>query len=173
MQMPPVDRSPAWRPQGADLYSTGASGAPPVRPINAPNPVESVDRLGQGAVVREPDKPSAPDATNRDWTEVKKKDTVEEPPEPPKEPIYKQLLELIQSMWRASGSAVEMAQEVNKVTQQERLAQQVKKRRPDLFRSEDQAHHGFVTQRGRGGCFPIPPASHSALRGAPWMAGAS
>ena len=71
MQMPPVDRSPAWRPQGADLYSTGASGAPPVRPINAPNPVESVDRLGQGAVVREPDKPSAPDATNRDWTEVK------------------------------------------------------------------------------------------------------
>lgn len=127
MQMPPVDRSTAWRPQGADLYSTGASGAPPVRPINAPNPVESVDRLGQGAVVREPDKPSAPDATNRDWTEVKKKDTVEEPPEPPKEPIYKQLLELIQSMWRASGSAVEMAQEVNKVTQQERLAQQVKK----------------------------------------------
>jgi hypothetical protein len=39
------------------------------------------------------------------------------------------LLEFIQSMWRASGSAVEMAQEVNKVTQQERLAQQVKKRR--------------------------------------------
>ena len=126
MQMPPVDRSPSWRPQGADLYSTGASGAPAVRPINAPNPVESADRLGEGATVREPDKPSATDTQNRDWTEVKKKETVEEPPEPPKEPIYKQLLELIQSMWRASGSAVEVAQDINKMTQQERLAQQVK-----------------------------------------------
>ena len=76
--------------------------------------------------MREPDKPSAADAANRDWTEVKKKDTVEEPPEPPPEPIYKQLLEFIQSMWRASGSAVEMAQDINKVTLQERLAQQVK-----------------------------------------------
>lgn len=126
MQMPPVDRSPTWRPPGADLYSTGASGAPPVRPVNAPLPVESMDRLGEGAIVREPDKPSAPDAANRDWTEVKKKETVEEPPEPPPEPIYKQLLEFIQSMWRASGSAVEMAQDINKTTLQERLAQQVK-----------------------------------------------
>ena len=123
MQMPPVDRSPSWRPQGADLYSTGASGAPPVRPINAPNPVESMDRLGEGAIVREPDKPSAPEAPNRDWTAVKKKETVEEPPEPPKEPIYKQLLEFIQSMWRASGSAVEVAQDVNKMTLQERLVE--------------------------------------------------
>ena len=106
MQLPPVDRSPIWRPQGADLYSTGASGAVPVRPINAANPVESMDRLGEGAVVKTPDKPSAPDAPNRDWTEVKKKETVEEPPEPPKEPIYKQLLEFLQSMWRASGSAI-------------------------------------------------------------------
>ena len=85
-----------------------------------------MDRLGEGAVVREPDKPSNPDAANRDWTEVKKKETVEEPPEPPEEPIYKQLLELIQSMWRASGSAVEVAQDINKMTLQERLAQQVK-----------------------------------------------
>lgn len=97
-----------------------------MRPVNAPLPVESMDRLGEGAIVREPDKPSAPDAANRDWTEVKKKETVEEPPEPPPEPIYKQLLEFIQSMWRASGSAVEMAQDINKTTLQERLAQQVK-----------------------------------------------
>lgn len=85
-----------------------------------------MDRLGEGAIVREPDKPSAPDAANRDWTEVKKKDTVEEPPEPPKEPLYKQLLEHIQSMWRASGSAVEMALDINRMTLQERLAQQAK-----------------------------------------------
>lgn len=125
MQLPPVDRMSGWRPPGADLYSTGASGAPPVRPAAPANPVESMDRLGEGAIVREPDKPSAPDQGNRDWTAVIKKEAVEEPPEPPKEPIYKQLLEFIQSMWRASGSAIEIAQEVNKTTLQERLAQQV------------------------------------------------
>ena len=130
MQLPPVDRSPIWRPQGADLYSTGASGAVPVRPINAANPVESMDRLGEGAIVKAPDKPSAPEAPNRDWTEVKKKDTAEEPPEPPKEPIYKQLLEFLQSMWRASGSDIERAQDINKTTLQERLAQQVKNDEP-------------------------------------------
>ena len=130
MQLPPVDRSPIWRPQGADLYSTGASGAVPVRPINAANPVESMDRLGEGAVVKTPDKPSAPDAPNRDWTEVKNKETVEEPPEPPKEPIYKQLLEFLQSMWRASGSAIELAQDVNKTTLQERMAQQARNDEP-------------------------------------------
>ena len=130
MQLPPVDRSPAlWRPQGADLYSTGASGAVPVRPVNAANPVESTDRLGEGASLREPTKPSAPDENNRDWTLAEaKKEAPKEPEEPPKEPIYKQLLEFIQSMWRASGSAVELAQDINKNTLQERLAQQVQDR---------------------------------------------
>ena len=126
MQMPPVDRSPVWRPAGADLYSTGASGAPPVRPINTANPVESMDRLGEGAIVRQPDKPSAPDVENRDWTEVKKKETAEEPPEPPKEPIYKQLIEYIQSMWRASAMAVEQAQEVSKADDVARNKMQVR-----------------------------------------------
>lgn len=130
MQLPPVDRLPQWRPQGADLYSTGASGAVPVRPIHAANPVESMDRLGEGAIVKTPDKPSAPDAPNRDWTEVKKQETAPEPEEPPKEPIYKMLLEFVQSMWRASGSAVEVALEVNKTTLAERMAQQVKDDEP-------------------------------------------
>lgn len=101
-----------------------------MRPINAANPVESMDRLGEGAVVKTPDKPSAPDTPNRDWTEVKKKETVEDPPEPPKEPIYKQLLEFLQSMWRASGSAIELAQDVNKTTLQERMAQQARNDEP-------------------------------------------
>ena len=112
------------------MYSTGASGAVPVRPINAANPVESMDRLGEGAVVKTPDKPSAPDTPNRDWTEVKKKETVEDPPEPPKEPIYKQLLEFLRSMWRASGSAIELAQDVNKTTLQERMAHQARNDEP-------------------------------------------
>lgn len=97
-----------------------------MRPVNAANPVESMDRLGEGATVREPDKPSAPESRNRDWTEVKKKDTVKEPPEPPKEPLYKQLLAFIQSMWRASGSAIELAQNINQTTLQERMNQQVR-----------------------------------------------
>ncbi|MDA8453633.1 hypothetical protein M4R22_02540 [Acidovorax sp. GBBC 3334] len=126
MQMPPVDRSPHWRPQGADLYSTGASGAVPVRPVNGVMPVESTDRLGEGVTIREPEKPSDADPSNRDWTEVKKKEEAEEPKEPPPEPIYKQLLEFIQSMWRASGTAIDMAQEVNKNSLQERMSQQAK-----------------------------------------------
>lgn len=132
MQMPPVDRSSVWRSSpAADLYSTGASGAPPVRSIQAPKPVESNDRLGEGATVREPDKPSSPDTSNRDWTIAKKEDKSKAQPEPPKDPpIYKQLMDHIQSMWRASGTAVEAALEVNKVAQQERLAQQAKDNTP-------------------------------------------
>ena len=126
MPLPPVDRAPQWRPQGADLYSTGASGAVPVRPIHAAHPVESMDRLGEGAIAKTPDKPSAPETPNRDWTEVKKQETVQEPEEPPKEPLYKMLIAFVQSMWRASGSAVEVALEVNKTTLAERMAQQVK-----------------------------------------------
>ena len=134
MQLPPVDRSPLWRPQGADLYSTGASGAVPVRPIHAANPVESMDRLGEGAIVKTPEKPSDPDTPNRDWTlSEDKKEVAETPPAPPKEPIYKQLLEFIQSMWRASGTAIEMAQEINKTTLQERMAQQVKNDEPITY----------------------------------------
>ncbi|MDR0213490.1 MAG: hypothetical protein LBJ15_05720 [Comamonas sp.] len=115
MQIPPLDRTQTpWRTQGADLYSTGASGATPVRPVNAVNAAESVDKIGEGRTVREPEKPSAPDTENRDWTlaeEIKQKEEVDEPP---KEPISKQLIEFIQSMWRASAQAVEQAQETSK-----------------------------------------------------------
>lgn len=129
MQLPPVDRSPAqWRTQGADLYSTGASGAVAVRPVNAANPVESMDRLGEGAIVREPTKPTAPDQENRDWTlPIGKKDKPQDAEEPPKDPpLHQVMLDFIQSMWRASGSAVELAQDINKTTLQERLAQQAR-----------------------------------------------
>ncbi|KQR63267.1 hypothetical protein [Acidovorax sp. Leaf160] len=127
MSIPSLDRSPSWRPQGADLYPTGAAVAIPAARAgggNAPAPVESADRLGEGAKMRDPDKPSATaEATNRDWTEAKKAEKAKEE-EPPKEPISKLLLEFIQSMWRASGSAVELAQEINKASQQDRQAQQ-------------------------------------------------
>ncbi|MCW5260985.1 hypothetical protein D5045_12575 [Verminephrobacter eiseniae] len=131
MQMPPVDRSPNWRPpQGADLPPASAARAP-----DAPDPAETGDRRAPGTTantsaigttVQAPDKTVAPDLPSHDWTTVKKKD----PPEPPKEPIYIQLLELIRSMWRASGSAVEMAQAINKTTLQERLAAQARNDEP-------------------------------------------
>lgn len=130
MQISPVDRTSSWQTQGADLYSTGASGAVPVRPINAPIPVESMDRMGEGAIIKAPDKPSAPDSPNRDWTETKKQETVKEPEEPPKEPIYKQLLEMLREMWRASGSAIELAQDINKMTLSERMSLQAKNDEP-------------------------------------------
>ncbi|MBX9834660.1 MAG: hypothetical protein K2X65_00610, partial [Burkholderiaceae bacterium] len=81
MQISSVNRMPSWQSLGADVYSTGASGPAAVRPIQAPNPVESMDRLGEGAIIKTPDKPSAPDTPNRDWTEAKKPEATKEPQE--------------------------------------------------------------------------------------------
>lgn len=134
MRVPPVDRSPQWRPQGADLYSTGASGAVPVRPIHAVNAVESIDKLGEGVAVREPDRPSAPDETHRDWTinETEKEKPAVNPnaESAAQEPLHKQVVELIQSMWRPSPIAVDMADEVNRVALQQRMAEQVQNNQP-------------------------------------------
>lgn len=141
MQLPPVDRLPYWRLQ-ADETPSGGNGAaaaaaagaagvsPPVRPLQAPLPLESMERLGQGAVPRTPDVPSAPETPNRDWTDAAVNADIPKPPEPPPppppEPISKQLLEFFQSMWRASGSVVDIAQDIEKPAQAERLAQQAR-----------------------------------------------
>lgn len=130
MQTPPVDRNPIqWtNTQGANLYSTGASGAVAVRPVHAVNPVESTDKLGEGVTVsiKNPERPSDKSLQDRDWTEVQEKKAAEAKQEPPKEPIYKELIEHIQSMWRASAMAVEAAQEASKSDQQERNMLQVR-----------------------------------------------
>lgn len=125
-----VDRSPPWRPQGGDLYSSGASGAPPVRPVNTSHPVESTDRLGEGSTLRTPDKLQT---EGTDGMRARR-DGIETPAEkeqkakeqiPPQPPLYQQLLDFVQSMWRASSNAVEVAQNVHQAAQQERMAQQV------------------------------------------------
>lgn len=130
MSIPPVERTPIqWtNTQGANLYSTGASGPAAVRPVHAVNAVESADKLGEGVTVtiKSPEKPSDKSLDDRDWTEVQEKKVKEEEQEPPKEPIYKQLIEHIQSMWRASAMAVEAAQEAQKTDQQERNMLQVR-----------------------------------------------
>ena len=130
MQIPPVERNPIqWtNTQGANLYSTGASGPVAVRPVHAVNPVESTDQLGEGVTVtiKSPERPTDKSAQDRDWTEVQAKQVKEEVQEPPKEPIYKQLIEHLQSMWRASAMAVEAAQEAQKTDQHERNMLQVR-----------------------------------------------
>jgi len=124
MQIPPVDRNPIqWtNTQGANLYSTGASGPAAIRPVHAANAVESTDQLGEGVTVtiKNPERPTDKSVQDRDWTEVQAKQIKEEEKQSPKEPIYKELIEHIQSMWRASAMAVEAAQEAQKVDQQER-----------------------------------------------------
>ena len=130
MQIPPVERNPIqWtNTQGANLYSTGASGPVAVRPVHAVNPVESTDQLGEGVTVtiKSPERPTDKSVQDRDWTEVQAKQVKEEEQEPPKEPIYKQLIEHLQSMWRASAMAVEAAQEAQKTDQHERNMLQVR-----------------------------------------------
>ncbi|HEY4664947.1 MAG TPA: hypothetical protein VIG85_08175 [Comamonas sp.] len=130
MQIPPVEHTPIqWtNTQGANLYSTGASGPAAVRPVHAVNPVESIDAIGEGVTVtiKSPERPTDKSVQDRDWTEVQAKQVKEEKPEPPKEPIYKELLENIRSMWRASAMAVEAAQESQKIDQQERNMLQVR-----------------------------------------------
>ena len=130
MHMPPVDRLPHWRIQTGEVLAAdaAAAGAAPaaVPPLQAPHAIESMERLGHGAVPKTPDAPSAADAPHRDWTETGLKVEDPKPPEPPPEPIAKQLLEFLQSMWRASGSVIDVAQDVEKTALAERLAQQAK-----------------------------------------------
>ena len=130
MQIPPVERNPIqWtNTQGANLYSTGASGTVPVRPVHPVNAVESTDKLGEGVTVtiKNPEKPTDKSVQDRDWTEVQAKQIKEEDQKPPKEPIYKELIEHIQSMWRASAMAVEAAHEAQKTDQHERNMVQVR-----------------------------------------------
>jgi len=52
--------------------------------------------------------------TEKDWT-VKPKSEEPKPPEPPKEPISKKLLEFLQSLWRAGGNAIDVAQGTNDI----------------------------------------------------------
>ena len=131
MSIQPVARTPSWQTlAGSDLYSTGASGPAAVRPVQAPNPVESMDRLGGGAIVKTPDKPSAPVTPNRDWTEAPKQQSVKAPDEPPKPKAVEQFVGLMREMWRTSGSAMELAQEINKMALAERMQLQAKNDEP-------------------------------------------
>jgi hypothetical protein len=75
-------------------------------------PTESTIVTVSGKKAASPDKPSSStEQPNKDWTETKKKATTEEPKKPPVEPISKRLIDFLNSMWKASGSVVELAAE--------------------------------------------------------------
>ncbi|RUP29700.1 MAG: hypothetical protein EKK45_10315 [Curvibacter sp.] len=115
MQLPPVDRSMNWASPAAGQSLAGADKVVSTKPAattvtNAPTESTIVTVSGQKAA--SPDKPSATnDQPNKDWTAVKKKATTEEPKNPPPEPISKRLIDFLNSMWKASGSVVELAAE--------------------------------------------------------------
>lgn len=127
MQLPSVDRQTNLRPAGADLVSSNGARVMPVAPVNPPAASPSVvNKISDGAAqaqadtvhqsVSDPAQRGSEAATGpKDWT-------IQRPePEkveiPPPEPISKLLLEFLQSMWRASGSAIEMAQVQNRALQ--------------------------------------------------------
>lgn len=140
MPIPSVERSSIqWtHAEGANLYSTGASGPAPIRPVHPVNAVESVDKLGEGVTVnlsssvRQPEKPLDVSNKDLDWTarqdlqQLQKTPQAEKEDEQNKEPISVQLIEHIQSMWRASAMAVEAAEIANRTDQHERNAMLVR-----------------------------------------------
>lgn len=131
MQVNSVDRSPNWRPTGADLYSTGASRPAPERQLNLAQADTAIATttaaLGANSAVAArksaPDEPTAVvDISNTDWTI--KKPVLEKPEVPAPKPLYLKLIENLQAMWRASGNAVEVVDELNKTVSPAKLTQE-------------------------------------------------
>ena len=130
MQLPSIDRQSGLRPAGADLASSNGQKVIPVAPVNPPvtvNPQAGpaqpgvVNMIGEGASLASTNsavyQQSVPDpirrggetsADARDWTiQHPEPEKVEDPPPVP---ISQLMLEFLQSMWRASGTVVEVAQ---------------------------------------------------------------
>ncbi len=125
MQLPSIERSPNLRPSGVDMASSGASRVIPVAPVNpasSASVVNQIDPVSQASAakaaeaihvsVSDPARPGSEAATSpKDWT-IRRPEP-EKVEEPPKEPISKMLIELVQSMWRSSRLAVEVLQVQN------------------------------------------------------------
>ena len=126
MQLPSVDRQPGARPAGADLVAAHGPKVVPVPPVNplatavvAPGAVNNIgDNAARNAnevvytSVSDPARRGSEAATgSKDWT-IRRPDT-EKVVEPPLPPISRLLLDFLQSVWRASGGAIEIAQAQN------------------------------------------------------------
>ena len=126
MQLPSVDRQTGLRPAGADLVSSNGQKVVPVPPVNPSTPAPAqgvVDKISAAAkseavykTVSDPATKGSEAATgSKDWTITRPE--AEPVKDPPPEPISKMLLAFLQSMWRASGSAIEIAQAQNQSLQ--------------------------------------------------------
>ena len=131
MQLPSVDRQPGLRLSGPDLASSSGEKVIPVAPVNPAVPAPTpgvINNISESAAlasasanrvytsVSDPARPGSEAATSpKDWTI--QRPVPEKVPVPPPEPISKMLLEFVQSIWRASGSAVEIAQAQNQNAQ--------------------------------------------------------
>lgn len=84
--------------------------------VDAPakeTPIDAARKVDTGKLPG-PEQPSADsDESNKDWT-TKAKAAEDKPPEPPKEPISKKLLDFLQNLWRAGGQAIDVVEETNK-----------------------------------------------------------
>ena len=123
MQLPSIDRQPGARPAGVALPTPIGSKVLPVAPVNPPQAVQSPgvvnnisesarqDKAGEAVFRSVPDpvqKSPVAARPENDWTI--KRPQPQKVEDPPPEPISKRLLEFLRSMWRASGSVVEMSQ---------------------------------------------------------------
>ena len=126
MQLPSVDRQPVSRPAGADLAVAHGAKVVPLAPVNpqatavaAPGVVNNIGdnaaRHNTEAVytsVSDPARRGSEAATgSKDWTI--RRPEAEKVVEPPLPPISRLLLDFLQSVWRASGGAIETAQAQN------------------------------------------------------------
>ncbi|WP_239467189.1 hypothetical protein [Rhodoferax koreensis] len=92
-----------------DKNALDASGKPAGQ-----TPTEAARKVDTGKLPG-PDQPSTTsDAPSKDWTE-KVKAAEDKPPEPPKEPISKKLLDFLQTLWRAGGQAIDVVENTNQV----------------------------------------------------------
>ena len=128
MHLPAIDRSASLQPTGADIAPSLPAGVVPVAPVNpgvsvvTPSVIYNISEVGQAQADQaaealyggkvDPAQPGSQSAAvERDWT-IRRPEP-EKVKDPPPVPISKLLLEFIQSVWRASGTAVEVAQNQN------------------------------------------------------------
>ena len=128
MHLPAIDRSASLQPTGADIAPSLPASVVPVAPVNpgvsevTPSVIYSISEVGQAQADKaaealysgtvDPAQPgSQRNGVERDWT-IRRPEP-EKIEYPPPVPISKVLLEFIKSVWRASGTAVEVAQNQN------------------------------------------------------------
>jgi len=132
MQLPSIERTPAVRPSGVDVASSGANRVIPVAPVNPsvqvspplevkPGVVDMVNPAlkvsEQGRVydsVSDPAKPGSEAATvSHDWTIHRP--VQEKVQDPPPKPISQVLMDHLKTVWTASASAIQIEQVKNQL----------------------------------------------------------